>query len=109
MFDVSSPFKFQSVLGTNTFTEEHGDYAYIWKNNYDPISKLCEMELTFFVQNGTQYDRFHEVHLQRAHTPDELIPALEQAGFTDIRIYNAFTRNPAKDDSERLQFAATKR
>ena len=40
LFDVSSPYKFSDILGTNTFTEETEDYAYIWKNNYDPASML---------------------------------------------------------------------
>ena len=109
LFDVSSPYKFQSVLGTNTFTEETEDYAYIWKNNYDPVSKLCEMDLTCFVKNGTQYDRFEEKHLQRAHSAEELIEALERSGFTDVRVYGAFTRESPAVDCERLQFAAKKR
>ena len=108
LFDVSSPYKFSEVLGTNTFTEETEDYAYIWKNNYDPASRLCEMDLTCFVKNGAQYDRFSETHLQRAHTAEELSTALKTAGFTNIRIYGAFTREPAKEGCERLQFAATK-
>jgi len=106
LFDISSPYKFRKVLGTNTFTEETDDYAYIWKNNYDPISRLCEMSLTGFVKNGEQYDRFSETHMQRAHTVEELRKALLKAGFCDIRVYRAFTREPVARDSERIQFAA---
>lgn len=108
LFDVSSPYKFDRVLGVNTFTEETEDYAYIWKNNYDPQSKLCEMILTCFVKNGAQYDRFTETHLQRAHGEAELVNALKDAGFDDVAVYDAFTRNPPKPDSERLQFVAKK-
>ena len=108
LFDVSAPFKFRKILGTNTFTEETDSYAYIWKNNYDAKTKLCEMELTCFVKNGTQYDRFQETHLQRSYTEEELKKALLKAGFGDVRAYDAFTRDPVRKDSERIQFAAIK-
>lgn len=108
LFDVSSAYKFRKILGTNTFTDEADDYAYIWKNNYDAKTKLCEMELTCFVKNGAQYDRFTETHIQRAYTADELTRTLRKTGFTNIRIYDAFTRDPARRDSERIQFVAVK-
>ena len=108
LFDVSSPYKFRRILGTNTFTEETDAYAYIWKNNYDPKSRLCEMTLTGFVKNGDLYDRFTESHIQRAHTIAELRDALKKAGFAAVRSYQAFTREPVKTDSERIQFAAIK-
>ncbi|MBQ6333344.1 MAG: class I SAM-dependent methyltransferase [Clostridia bacterium] len=108
LFDVSSPYKFRKVLGTNTFTEETDEYAYIWKNNYDAKTKLCEMELTCFVKKGAQYDRFTETHLQRAYTVDELTKALKKAGFANVHAYDAFTRDPVKRDSERIQFVAIK-
>lgn len=106
LFDVSSAYKFRHILGTNVFTEETDAYAYIWKNNYDPKTKLCEMSLTGFVKSGEQYDRFTETHLQRAHSEGDLVRALSQAGFSEIRTFDAFTREPVKTDSSRIQFAA---
>ena len=106
LFDISSPYKFRRILGTNTFTEETEDYAYIWKNNYDPQSRLCEMMLTGFVKNGDQYDRFTETHRQRAHSAEEIRAALKRAGFVNVKSYDAFTRDPVKANSERIQFAA---
>jgi SAM-dependent methyltransferase len=109
LFDVSSPYKFRRILGTNTFTEETEEYAYIWKNNYDPESRLCEMELTGFVKRGEQYDRFTETHLQRAHSAEEIRKALKKAGFSDVQSYDCFTRDPVRANSERIQFAAIRR
>lgn len=106
LFDVSSAFKLRKILGTNTFTEETGDYAYIWKNNYDPKTKLCEMELTCFVKRGEQYDRFAEKHIQRAYSVEELKRALDRAGFIDVRVYDAFTLAEPNAHSERVQFVA---
>lgn len=108
LFDVSSAYKYREILACNTFTEETDDYAYIWKNNYDPISKLCEMTLTAFVKRGEQFDRFTETHLQRSYSEDELTCALSKAGFAVIRSYDAFTRDPVRADSERIQYLAIK-
>ena len=108
LFDVSSRYKFRKVLGTNTFTEETKDYAYIWKNNYDAASKLCEMTLTVFQKQGELYDRFTETHLQRAHSEDELTKALLTSGFETVQTYDAFTRDPVLPASERIQFVAKK-
>lgn len=108
LFDISSPYKFKYVLADRTFTDEADDYAYIWKNMYDPRTRLCEMELTGFVRRGEQFDRFHETHLQRAHTVDDLTKRLEKAGFTDVRTYAAFTKDPVSPLCERIQFAARK-
>lgn len=108
LFDVSSDYKLSTVLGCNTFTEETDDYAYIWKNMFDEKRSLCEMNLTCFVKNGAQYDRFSEVHVQRAYSERELCDLLRQAGFSMAAAYEAFTKKPVKPDSERIQFAARK-
>lgn len=108
LFDISSNYKIRTILGNNTFTEETDDYAYIWKNAYDPLTKLCEMDLTCFVKEGEHYDRFSETHIQRAHSVAELTNLLEAAGFVDIVALHAFTREAAHGNSERIQFVARK-
>ena len=60
------------------------------------------------INSVTQYDRFQETHLQRSYTEEELKKALLKAGFVDVRTYDAFTRDPVRKDSERIQFAAIK-
>lgn len=108
LFDVSSRYKLENTLACNTFAEDDGKQAYIWKNNYDDESRLVEMQLSFFVQNGALYERFTETHVQRAHSQSELTRALERAGFNDICCYEAFTKNPPSPEAQRLQFAAVR-
>jgi SAM-dependent methyltransferase len=108
LFDISSRYKFKNVLADNTFTDEADDYAYIWKNMYDPKTALCEMELTGFVRRGDQFDRFHETHLQKAHSADDLRKRLEKAGFCDVQTFTAFTTEPVSATCERIQFVARK-
>ena len=108
LFDVSSRYKLSTVLGDNTFGEDNGEQAYLWRNHYDNETKLIEMQLTFFRKKGTLYERFPETHIQRAHSEKELLNALTRAGFQDCVCFDAFTRSEPKADSERLQFAAYK-
>ncbi|MDL2257535.1 class I SAM-dependent methyltransferase [Eubacteriales bacterium OttesenSCG-928-K08] len=108
LFDISSPYKLENVLGNNTFSDVQEDCAYIWSNNYQKHARLCEMELTCFWKNGMLYERTDELHLQRAHDPQELILLLQSAGFRNIHMYEAFTQAAPKSDSERIQFSAVR-
>ena len=108
LFDISSQYKLENILGCNTFAEDEQGEAYIWKNNYDPKSRLIEMNLTFFERQGELYRRFTERHIQRAHGVDELLSALNRAGF-DAEAYDFETMDPVKPDSERVQFSGRKR
>ena len=108
LFDVSSRYKLNHVLGCNTFGEAEEDCAYLWKNSYDPASRLCEMLLTGFVKKGALYERFDERHLQRGHSVRELCAWLEATGFGDIQAYEAFTLHAPGQESERIQFAAVR-
>ena len=105
-FDISSDYKLERILGNETFTEVTDDYAYIWYNSFDSERRLIEMDLTFFVKRGGTYSRFQEEHVQRAHSIHEIVKLLNQTGFSAEGIYDAFTREPVRPESERIQFAA---
>ena len=109
LFDVSSAYKLECVLGGQTYGEDTSECAYLWQNAFDPESRLIEMNLSFFVPDGAgKYTRFTERHVQRAHTVEELQSALVKSGFTDCRVYEAFTRSEPNAASERIQFSAGK-
>ena len=108
LFDISTRYKLERVIGNNTFASDEGDAAYIWDNSYDGDKSLCEMRLTFFSRKDQLYERFEETHVQRAHTEQELRRALAETGFGLVRVYDAFTLEPPKPESERLQFFAKK-
>lgn len=108
LFDISSRHKLENVLDCNTFAEDDGERAYIWKNCYDPESKLISMELSFYEKQGELYRRFEESHIQRAHEEKELLSAMEKAGF-DAAAYGFLTRRQAAEDCQRIQFIGRKR
>lgn len=109
LFDISSAYKLESILGGQTFGENAPECTYLWQNCFDEQSRLLEMRLSFFTPDGRgAYKRFDERHVQRAHSQEELTVLLERAGFTVEGVYDAFTRDPASDQSERIQFVARK-
>lgn len=109
LFDISSRYKLQSILGNNTFTLDEEDNAYIWRNTYDEKTKLIAMELTFFArEKDGSFRRFKEEHIQRAHEQNEIESDLLESGFKDICVYDAFTLDAPSPQAQRLQFAAVK-
>lgn len=114
LFDISSRYKLENVLGNNAFTDSRADAAYFWQNNYDEESNLIEMKLEFFTKTDkthdgeSLYNRSAETHIQRAYTEEELMRLLERSGFTRIDAFDAFTLEPPKPDSERIQFLAVR-
>lgn len=109
LFDVSSAYKIGTVLKNNCFSDSREDRAYFWTNSYDEKTRLIEMELELFLRaDGGLYERFSETHIQRAYTESELASLLKEAGFTNIRVYEALTFASPRGESQRLQFTAEK-
>lgn len=109
LFDVSSAYKLEHILGGQTYGEDEPDCTYLWQNCYDPKSRLLEMRLSFFQTDGLgKYTRFDERHIQRAHLVDDLANTLERAGFTIAGVFDAFTKDQPTAISERIQFVAKK-
>ena len=107
LFDVSSRYKLEKIIGSGNFSDNGEDAPFIWLNEYDPGSKLIRMELSFFKKQGGLYERFDETHIQRAHSVRELGAWLGETGF-DFEAFRCFTREAAGPEDERIQFAARK-
>lgn len=108
IFDISSYYKIKNILGNNTFGENLEDICYLWENYFDEGSNTIEMDLTFFIQDGKYYKKEEEYHVQRAYEVEEIIKILNQLDFKDIKVYDGFTFDSPKDNSERIFFVAKK-
>jgi ubiquinone/menaquinone biosynthesis C-methylase UbiE len=108
LFDISSAYKLENILGEHTYGEDQCDCTYLWQNVFDPVSRLIEMDLVFFVREGDKYRRFDEVHVQRAHSVREINDLLIQNGFSVLGVLDAMTTSSATETSERMQWVARK-
>jgi len=109
IFDVSSAYKLEHILGGHTYGDDTKGCTYLWRNRFDPNTRLLEMKLAFFLpkENGP-YSRFDERHVQRAYSEEELRTALTRAGFQIEGVYEWPGKQEPKPQSERIQFVARK-
>lgn len=107
IFDISTRYKLRNIIANNTFIHDTDEVFYSWENKYIDKLNLSKMYLNFFIrQKSGQYKRFYEEHLQRGHSQEELASAMKRAGFSRLEMFDGFTFNQPRVDSERVVFVA---
>ena len=110
VFDMNTPYKYSEILADNVFAENREDCSFIWENYFDAASQINEYDLTLFVADGEdgRFTRYEEFHEQRAYEIKAVGRMLTEAGLTVLHIYDAFTHEAPREDSERVYFVAKK-
>ena len=107
IFDLNTRYKYEKILGEQTIGETREDHCFIWDNFYDDASGINEYVLNLFIQGEDgRYDRYEEVHYQRAYAPEEIRDLIEKSGLRWEGAYDAFTMEPVREDSERIYIIA---
>ena len=103
VFDMNSHYKYKEILACNTFAEDREDASFIWDNFYDEEERINEYQLSLFIQNeqGT-YNKYEELHLQKAYEQEEVVSFLYEAGFSSVRVLDAETMDEVKEDTQIL-------
>jgi len=109
IFDINSKYKLSTILGNNTFSVDENDIFYVWENNYEEKNQICNFYLTFFVKEGSKYDRIDEIHQERAYIISEIKQYLEHAGLQCLGVFDQLTFAEPADDSERIFFIAQRK
>lgn len=104
IFDVNTEYAFQTELFTQSDVRKNTSVKYDWVGKYDPESKIIQVDMLFW--KGEQ--EFREVHIQRAHSHDEILAALKESGFENVESYNAYTLDKPTSKSDRIFYACTK-
>ncbi|MCD7818600.1 MAG: class I SAM-dependent methyltransferase [Lachnospiraceae bacterium] len=107
LFDLNTVYKYEEILAEQVIAENREEGSFIWENWYDRETKINEYDLTLYIaaKNGL-YERFEEVHYQKAYTIERVCELLEEAGLRLEAVYDAFTWDEPKPESERVCFAA---
>ena len=109
IFDVSTPYKLKTELGTCLRALTDPDICYIWQSSFDDASALFDIRMDIFVLGKTDlYRRLTEEQTQRAHTREELTAWLSSTGFADISFYGDRTQDPPNERELRWHVAAHK-
>ena len=103
VFDINSPYKYTELLAENTFAETREEGSFIWENYYDPDEEINEYDLTLYIQDEeNRFLRFQEAHYQKCYELSTIKRLLEEAGMEFVAAYDAYTKNPVTDESEKI-------
>lgn len=106
MFDISSEYKLKEIIGSNIFSEVDEKVSYIWFNYLK--QDTVEMDITVFSKEESGlYNRQDESHIQYIHKIDDIIAALNTAGFKFLKA-EGHLGEPLEDKSQRINFSAVK-
>ncbi|MCD8241770.1 MAG: class I SAM-dependent methyltransferase, partial [Lachnospiraceae bacterium] len=96
-------YKYREQLGEQTIAENREEGSFIWENYYDEESMINEYNLTLFERETSDlYRKYEETHYQRAYRLSTIEELVECSGLELLHIYDAFTREPPREDSERV-------
>lgn len=107
IFDLNTVYKYQEELGEQTIAENRDEGSFIWENFYDEEEMVNEYDLTLFIrEEDGRYRRYEETHYQRAYPLEVVKQAMDEAGMEFAAAYDAFTKKPPREDSERIYVVA---
>ena len=107
IFDLNTIYKYRDTMGETTIAENREEGSFIWENYYDEEEQVNEYDLTLFIrEEDGRYQKYEETHFQRAYDLDEVKQAIAEAGMEFVAMYDAFTKDAPKPDSERVYVIA---
>ncbi len=115
IFDMNTEYKYKELMGDTTIAENREDVSFIWDNLYDEEKRLNEYCLTLFAKAETEdededgpalYEKYEEVHLQRAYPLAEVKRLLAEAGMTFVAAYDVLTHDAPGPECERMYIVA---
>lgn len=110
VFDFNTEYKYRELLGDQTIAEDREESSFIWDNYYDGQERINEYELTLFIrEEDGRYGKYQETHFQRAYTLEEMKEIIEKSGMEFAAAYDAYTKNPPHEASERISVVARER
>ena len=107
IFDINTEYKYQNILGDNTFAEVREQASFIWENTYDIDKRINEYDLNLFIKlEGDNYKKFEERHVQKAYTFDEILSAIDSSNMVLEKYMDADTYGDIRENTERILFVA---
>ena len=106
IFDLNTISKYESI-GESVIAENREEGSFIWENTYYGDEQINEYDLTLFIRDEHgKYDKYYENHLQRGYSLKTVKELLADSGLEFVAAYDAFTREPVREDSERIYVIA---
>jgi SAM-dependent methyltransferase len=88
---------------------ERPGFVQVAQSHFDSANACSTMVLTGFAGDDERgYQRFDEIHVERAYAPESVAGLLEAAGLHVEASYDCFTFQPARERSQRIAWVARK-
>lgn len=90
--------------------QDTSDLLEIHSPSYDYEDQIASVQITIFLRAGDLWERFDEVHTERAYPIEQLRGMLQTAGFNVVDILNSLKEQlPPQPDSGRVWFICQKK
>lgn len=107
IFDLNTRYKYEELLGETTIAENREEGSFIWENYFDEEEGINEYDLTLFIQEEDGlYRKYEETHYQKVYDLETVKELIKKAGMEFVAAYDAFTKEPVKEESERIYIIA---
>jgi SAM-dependent methyltransferase len=104
LFDLNTAFAFEQNMFDQEDMKAKTKVRHKWKSRYNKRSRICTVDMRFWAGG----EEFREVHVQRAHSVEEIESWMLVAGFEDVRFFDAYTLNPVRARSDRIHVVGVK-
>ncbi|WP_298816622.1 class I SAM-dependent methyltransferase [Chloroflexus sp.] len=100
---------FLAVDWGHCLLSEQPGYVQVEQTHFDPVSDTSTMWLTGFIGNDHDgYERFDEIHIERAYPTEQVAMLINTAGLTIEGCYDGFTFQPPVATTQRIFWVARK-
>ncbi len=106
IFDLNTEYAFVQKLFDQSLLEPNAPLRYRWRSQYDKQTRLCTVQMEFWVREGEAERYFTETHVQRAYPEPEVRQMLHDAGFPEVHTFDAYTLAPPTRRSDRIFYVA---
>ncbi len=106
LFDISSKYKLETILGNNMYGDNGEDLSYVWFNTLSENS--VDISITFFEKTKGGYARYDETQTQYIYSLDFVKDCLKNNGF-DLLSVKGELGEDLKETSLRQIFIAIKK
>lgn len=102
-FDFNTEYKYEEILGEQTFAENQEESSFIWENYYDKEERVNEYDLTIFArQQDGLYEKFQETHYQKAYTLEQIKRMIQRGGMEFVAAYDDYQLKDVHEKSQRI-------
>ncbi|HUV05226.1 MAG TPA: methyltransferase domain-containing protein [Armatimonadota bacterium] len=108
VFDMNTDVALAIGLFDQSNIGSKSSLIYDWRSSYDPMARICRIQMDFRYRRGGAEKRVEVVHHQRAYDEEEIVEMLSSAGLPTLGVYHAYTFRKATKRSDRVFFVARK-